>query len=91
MGSFSILHWIIVLVVVLLLFGPKRLPDLAKGLGEAIREFKKAVNTPEQPAPPPQIAHNPPPAQITHTTAPHIQDKGPQVVQTAHQDQTPKS
>ncbi len=47
MGSFSLFHWIIVLVVVLLLFGPKRLPDLAKGVGEAIREFKKAVNSPE--------------------------------------------
>ncbi|MCX6119450.1 MAG: twin-arginine translocase TatA/TatE family subunit [Proteobacteria bacterium] len=47
MGSFSLIHWIIVLVVVLLLFGPKRLPDLAKGVGEAIREFKKAVNSPD--------------------------------------------
>jgi len=49
MGSFSLLHWIIVLAVILLLFGPKRLPDLAKGIGEAIREFKKAVNSPDPP------------------------------------------
>lgn len=83
MGSFSLFHWIIVLVVVLLLFGPKRLPDLAKGLGEAIREFKKAVNHPEQPAQPPsQITHAPPPAQIS--------DKQQHVAQT-HHDQTPKS
>lgn len=47
MGSFSILHWVIVLAVVLLMFGPKRLPDLAKGIGEAIREFKKATNGPD--------------------------------------------
>ena len=47
MGSMSILHWIIVLAVVLIFFGPKRLPDLAKGMGEAIREFKKAVNAPD--------------------------------------------
>lgn len=47
MGSFSLLHWIIVLAVVLLLFGPKRLPDLAKGVGESIREFKKAVSDPQ--------------------------------------------
>lgn len=44
MGSMSIVHWIIVLFVVVLLFGPRRLPELAKGMGEAIREFKKAVN-----------------------------------------------
>lgn len=67
MGSFSLLHWIIVLVVVLLLFGPRRLPDLAKGLGEAIREFKKAVNSPEQQQSQHHISQNQPPAQITET------------------------
>ena len=44
MGSMSIVHWLIVLFVVVLLFGPRRLPELAKGMGEAIREFKKAMN-----------------------------------------------
>jgi sec-independent protein translocase protein TatA len=43
MGSMSIVHWVIVLFVVVLLFGPRRLPELAKGVGEAVREFKKAV------------------------------------------------
>jgi len=37
-------HWelLVILFVILLLFGAKRLPDLARGLGQAIREFKKA-------------------------------------------------
>ena len=48
MGSMSIVHWLIVLAVVVLLFGPRRLPELAKGMGEAIREFKKAVNGVDQ-------------------------------------------
>ena len=34
----------IILVVVLLLFGGKKLPELAKGLGKGIKEFKKAKN-----------------------------------------------
>ncbi len=34
----------LILVVILILFGPKKLPDLAKGLGQAIREYKKATN-----------------------------------------------
>ncbi len=34
---------VIVLVIVLLLFGSTRLPSLAKGLGESVRNFKKAV------------------------------------------------
>ena len=35
---------IIILFVVLLLFGAKKLPELAKGLGKGIKEFKKAKN-----------------------------------------------
>jgi sec-independent protein translocase protein TatA len=35
---------IVIFVVVLLLFGSQRLPDLARGLGKGIREFKKAAN-----------------------------------------------
>jgi len=57
MGSMSIVHWLIVLFVVVLLFGPRRLPELAKGMGEAIREFKKAINSSDQQKP-----------QITDTT-----------------------
>jgi sec-independent protein translocase protein TatA len=34
---------ILILAVVLLLFGARKLPDLAKGLGQGIKEFKKAV------------------------------------------------
>ena len=35
-------EWLIVLLVIILLFGAKRLPEVAKGLGKGIREFKKA-------------------------------------------------
>ena len=35
---------ILILVVILLLFGAKRIPELAKGLGRGIREFKDATN-----------------------------------------------
>jgi sec-independent protein translocase protein TatA len=43
----SIGFWqiIVILVVVLLLFGPKRLPELAKAVGRALHEFKKAKET----------------------------------------------
>ena len=68
---------ILVLVILLLLFGAKKLPELAKGLGQAIREFSKAKNdiqdeimreTPAEPArqiPPQQTAHAPTPASHT--------------------------
>ena len=43
MGEFSPIHWLIVLIVALLIFGPKRIPEIAKSLGEGIREFKKSM------------------------------------------------
>ncbi len=49
MGSFSIWHWLIVLVVVILVFGTKKLPSLGQDLGNALRGFKKAMNEDDKP------------------------------------------
>jgi sec-independent protein translocase protein TatA len=43
-GLFQPLHLIIVFAIVLLVFGPKKLPELGKGIGEAIRGFKRGIN-----------------------------------------------
>jgi len=43
MGSFSIWHWLIVLAVVLLVFGTKRLTSGARDMGKAVDEFKKGM------------------------------------------------
>ena len=43
-GLFQPMHLLIILVVALLLFGPSRLSDLGKGLGQGIKNFKDAVN-----------------------------------------------
>ncbi len=49
MGGFtSIWHWVIVLLVIVLLFGAKKIPELAKGLGSGIKNFKKAVKDDEE-------------------------------------------
>ncbi|MCI4399032.1 MAG: twin-arginine translocase TatA/TatE family subunit [Campylobacteraceae bacterium] len=47
MGSFSIWHWVVVLLIILLLFGAKRIPELAKGLGSGIKNFKNAIKEDE--------------------------------------------
>ena len=45
-------HLLIILVVALFVFGPKKLPELGKGLAQGIRSFKDSVRPPEQPSPP---------------------------------------
>lgn len=44
MGSFSIWHWLIVLVVIVLVFGTSRLRNVGKDLGEAVKGFKKGMS-----------------------------------------------
>jgi len=47
-GIFQPMHLLVILIVALFVFGPKKLPELGKGLGEAIRGFKKAVHEGER-------------------------------------------
>ncbi|MBP6563183.1 MAG: Sec-independent protein translocase subunit TatA [Neisseriaceae bacterium] len=44
MGTFSIWHWIIVLIVVVLVFGTKKLRNVGKDLGGAVSDFKEGLN-----------------------------------------------
>ena len=44
MGEFSLTHWLVIAVIGIVFFGPKRLPQLGSSLGESIRGFKKALN-----------------------------------------------
>jgi sec-independent protein translocase protein TatA len=43
MGSFSIWHWLIVLVIVMLVFGTKKLRNIGQDLGGAVKGFKEGV------------------------------------------------
>ncbi len=63
MGEFSIFHWLVVLAVILIFFGGKRIPEIMKGFGEGIRKgfgegirsFKDGMaGTSQTPAPPAQ-------------------------------------
>jgi len=42
-GSLGIWEILIILVVILLIFGPRRLPEMAKGIGQSVREFRKGI------------------------------------------------
>ncbi len=51
MGAFSAAHWLVVLLVVLLLFGPKKLSEMGKGLGQGIRNFRSGLSEEDPPEP----------------------------------------
>jgi sec-independent protein translocase protein TatA len=59
MGSFSIWHWLIVLAIVMLVFGTKKLRNIGTDLGGAVKGFKDGMKTPEgAEEPKEQILHN---------------------------------
>jgi sec-independent protein translocase protein TatA len=46
-GLFQPMHLLVIFAIALLVFGPKKLPELGKGIGEGIRGFKSAMNAGE--------------------------------------------
>jgi len=78
MGELSPWHWIVVLLLFALLFGSKRLPDAARGLGRSLRIFKAEMSSAandDTPAAPPVDA---PPAAATPTV---VRDQVPQATE----------
>jgi sec-independent protein translocase protein TatA len=49
MGGLGVQELLIILVIALLFFGGKKLPEIASGMGKAVREFKRASTEPENP------------------------------------------
>ncbi|HWP11062.1 MAG TPA: Sec-independent protein translocase subunit TatA [Ramlibacter sp.] len=55
MGSFSIWHWLVVLLIIVLIFGTKKLKNIGSDLGGAVKGFKDGMregSAPETPVPP---------------------------------------
>jgi sec-independent protein translocase protein TatA len=66
-GWIGLPELLILLLVVLLVFGPKRLPEMGRSLGKGMREFKDSVTGSDRDE---QPAALPPPSETTVTTAP---------------------
>ncbi len=63
-GLFQPMHLLLILGIALLVFGPKKLPELGKGLGESIRNFKESLKgTDAQPSDKPAEPKTPAPPQ----------------------------
>ena len=59
MGSFSIWHWVIVLIIVMLVFGTKKLRNIGQDLGGAVKGFKEGMKEAGADTPPSPAAQNP--------------------------------
>lgn len=57
------MHWLIILVVVLILFGGRKIPELMRGLGEGVRGFKEGMHGNSQSSAPPAQTTTPAPAE----------------------------
>ena len=69
MGSFSIWHWLIVLLIVVMVFGTKKLKNMGSDLGGAVKGFKDGMkdgSAPDVPVPPQQVGAAP--AAVDKTT-----------------------
>ncbi|HEV7529664.1 MAG TPA: twin-arginine translocase TatA/TatE family subunit [Solirubrobacteraceae bacterium] len=84
MGIESPVHLLFIAAVALIVLGPKRLPDLARALGQGIREFRQSLDEgasePEAPATPPPAALAPatsPPAAPAQTVSPAASASSP--------------
>jgi sec-independent protein translocase protein TatA len=68
---------LLILLIALLIFGPSKLADMGKGLGEGLKNFKKGIGSEDESKNPPTPAPSPPPqAQATPPAPPPDANKG---------------
>ncbi len=80
MGIFDWKHWVVILIVVVLVFGTKKLKGLGSDVGESIKGFRKAMNDDEKPAEQPAPTQ-PTQAQSAPLNQPHTIDAQAQKVE----------
>jgi sec-independent protein translocase protein TatA len=69
MGSFSLMHWIVVLAIILILFGAGKLPRVMGDFAKGIKAFKAGMQEQDEAATPPPAQVAPPAAAATAATA----------------------
>ncbi|HEY1502643.1 MAG TPA: twin-arginine translocase TatA/TatE family subunit [Stellaceae bacterium] len=75
MGSFSLMHWMIVLLIVLLLFGAGKLPRVMGDFAKGIKAFKSGMKEEDDEAVTPPKQQVPPPSS-TASAEPVVHDRG---------------
>ena len=89
MGSFSLVHWLVVILVVTLLFGRGRISDLMGDMAKGINSFKKGLaddGTPPSAYPPAPQGYVPPQNYVPPYVPPHIAPPQPAPVSPVRDD-----
>jgi sec-independent protein translocase protein TatA len=76
MGSFSLVHWVVLILVVILLFGRGRISDLMGDFAKGINSFKKGLAEGETPPAPTAVI---PPPQVTNAGSSPVQPTSDEV------------
>ena len=74
MGELSPIHWLLVLAIIVILFGGKRIPEVMRGMGEGIRSFKEGMRSSSD-TPSAQNTTQTPPANTTSVTTNTVPEK----------------
>ena len=82
MGEFSLTHLLLLGVIFLIFFGPKRLPQLGQSLGKAIRGFKEGLN--EMDADSKDVTQRP--TELPHTQQQNMKDRKSTRLNSSHTD-----
>lgn len=70
MGTFSLMHWVVVLLIVAIIFGTRRLRNIGEDLGAAVRGFKEGMKEGEQNTQAKSSTPSSPTQSQDHTTPP---------------------
>jgi sec-independent protein translocase protein TatA len=76
MGELAPGHLIILAIVVLLVFGSKRLPEIARGVGEGVRGFRDGITGAADEAPPAPAVLDQPASPVTEASASSVEPAG---------------
>jgi sec-independent protein translocase protein TatA len=72
MGELSPIHWLIVIFIIVILFGGKRIPEVMRGMGEGVRNFKEGMRGADAPTTPNATTQLPPSAQAPPADTTHV-------------------
>lgn len=71
MGSFSLVHWLVVLLIVLVLFGRNRISEIMGDFGKGISSFKKGMGEADKPQDSPRIEASAPETKVDAASSDH--------------------